>query len=80
MNAEIIKELDKILPVVVRVHGEHHPELKEVAKLYDALKEGKNAETAAKLREVTGNFAVPGDACPTYAKTYADLEELTREL
>lgn len=80
MNQEIIQELDKILPVVVRVHGEHHPELKEVAKLYDAMKENRNAETAAKLREVTGNFTVPGDACPTYAKTYADLEALTREL
>ena len=80
MNQEIIKELDKILPVVVRVHGEHHPELREVARLYDALKENRNSETAAKLREVTGNFTVPGDVCPTYAKTYADLEALTREL
>ena len=78
MNTEIIKELDKILHVVERVHGEHHPELHEVAKLYGELKQG--AHVADKLRQVTGNFTVPADACPTFAKTYADLEELTREL
>lgn len=38
MNTEIIKELDKILPVVVRVHGENHPELEKVAELYAQLK------------------------------------------
>lgn len=78
MNTELIKELDKILPVVERVHGEHHPELHEVARLYGELKQGKDA--AARLREVTGDFTVPADACPTFAKTYADLEALTRGL
>lgn len=29
MNTELIKELDKILPVVEQVHGEHHPELSD---------------------------------------------------
>ena len=77
MNAEIIKELDKILPVVERVHGEHHPELHEVAKLYGELKQG--ADVKAALRKTTGNFAVPGDACPTFAKTYADLEKLCND-
>ena len=41
---EIAKELDKILPVVVRVHGYHHPELLEVAALYEELKASANAE------------------------------------
>ena len=41
MKNEIICELDKILPVVERVHGEHHPELHEVAALYAALAENK---------------------------------------
>ena len=76
MNTEIIQELDKILPVVERVHGDHHPELHEVAKLYGELKQG--ADVAAQLREVTGNFTVPADACPTFAKTYKDLEELLK--
>ena len=44
MLKEIVKELDKILPVVVRVHGDHHPELLEVAALYEELKASANAE------------------------------------
>lgn len=62
-----------------RVHGEHHPELHEVAKLYDELKAEPSAETFEKLREVTSNYAVPDDACPTYAKTYELLEALDKE-
>ena len=33
MNKETIETLDKILPVVERVHSEHHPELHKVAEL-----------------------------------------------
>jgi len=80
MNQEIVKELDKILPVVVRVHGDHHPELREVGALYNQLKAAPNAEVIAQLKAVTQNFAVPEDACPTYAKAYRDLKALTREL
>lgn len=76
MNSEIIKELDKILPVVERVHGDHHPELHQVAELYRELKEGKKADTFVKLRSVTDNYTAPEDACPTYIKTYKDLQAL----
>ncbi len=77
---EIIAELDKILPVVERVHGDHHPELHTVAALYTALKENADSQKLAQLREVTSNFTAPADACPTYIKTYADLAILAREL
>lgn len=80
MNTEIIKELDKILPVVVRVHGEHHPELRKVQELYTALKAAPTEETAAFLRTVTDHFTVPADACPTFRKTYEDLSALTEDL
>lgn len=79
MNKEIIENLDKILPVVERVHGEHHPELHQVAELYTELKEAPSRDIFAKLEEMTGNYAVPDDACPTYAKTYELLETLDRE-
>ena len=79
MNKEIIENLDKILPVVERVHSEHHPELHQVAELYKEIKEAPSAASFAKLREVTGNYAVPDDACPTYAKTYELLETLDKE-
>lgn len=80
MNQEIIRELDKILPVVVRVHGEHHPELRQVAELYARLKQNPDARTVQELRTVTNHFTAPADACPTFQKTYADLAALTGEM
>lgn len=79
MNTEIMETLNKILPVVERVHSEHHPELHQVAVLYNELKKEPSVETFEKLREVTGNYAVSEDACPTYEKTYQLLEALDKE-
>ena len=79
MKEELIKELDKILPVVVRVHGDHHPELSRVAELYTMVKENPTEEAWEELKTVTNNFTAPEDACPTYAKTYALLEELSKK-
>lgn len=50
MNQEILKELDKILPVVVRVHGEHHPELSQVTDLYAQLKAAPTPEIPLYIR------------------------------
>lgn len=84
---EILKELDKILPVVVRVHSDNHPELKLVGELYPTLRSAINAgdsELAASvfrnLKGVTDGFTVPADACPTYARTYQDLAWLDGKL
>ena len=84
---ELIQELDKILPVVVRVHGENHSELAQVGELYTKLREAMdqdNKEEAKKymqqLREVSKGFAIPSDACPTYTKTYEDLVALEQQL
>ncbi len=79
MNKETIETLDKILPVVERVHSEHHPELHKVAELYNELKKAPSRVIFDEMQAVTGNYAVPDDACPTYAKTYNLLEELDRE-
>lgn len=79
MREDIVKELDKILPVVVRVHGENHPELSKVAELYAAIKEEASEEVFAQLREVTNNYSTPADACPTFQKTYEDLSILDNE-
>lgn len=80
MKEEVIRELDKILPVVERVHGDNHPELHTVASLYTALKENADPEKLAQLKELTSDFTAPDDACPTYIKTYADLAILAKEL
>ena len=78
MNQEIITELNKILPVVERVHGDHHPELHEVHSLYKQLLENPSKEIFEKLRAVTNNYTLPEDACPTYEKTYRDLQLLEK--
>lgn len=62
MNEETIQTLNKIMPVVARVHGEHHPELHQVLELYNEVKTAPSAELFKKLRNVTGNYAVQEDA------------------
>lgn len=78
MKNEIICELDKILPVVERVHGEHHPELHEVAALYAEVRENADPQKLERLHDVTSGFTALADACPTYTyiKAYADLAAL----
>ena len=68
-NQEVYQTLDKILPVVDRVHGEHHPELHEVLALYNELKEAPSSELFDKLRNITGCYT-------TYEKAYALLRAL----
>ena len=76
MKEEIIENLDKILPVVERVHGENQPELHEVVILYNKIKENNDKEAILKLREVTSNYTIPADVCPTFEKTYNLLKKL----
>lgn len=79
MNKEIVTELNKILPVVERVHSDHHPELHKVAMLYQKLLKNPDADIFFKLRDVTDGYKVPEDACPTYRKVYEDLAMLDQE-
>ena len=80
MNKEILETLDKIVPVVARVHKDNHPELGEVEKLYNKVKDNPSGEVFERLREVTKNYEIPADACPTYTKTYELLAALEKEL
>lgn len=84
-----LKSLDMLLPVVKRVHGDAHPELAEVARLYGELKEhlaqggeagGTLSAILEGLRTHTGGYAIPSDACPAFHKTYAALLQISQEL
>ncbi len=79
MDETILRELDKLLPVVERVHGGSHPELHQAAALYRALKEAPSAALFQELRQVTADYAVPEDACQAYAKTYGLLARLDED-
>lgn len=80
-----LKTLKQYVPVVARVHGGTHPEFLEVQKVYDIIIEkindaGSNnpelKEEFFKLREITGNYNIPGDVCETYEAVFNMLSEL----
>ncbi|MDD4089211.1 MAG: iron-sulfur cluster repair di-iron protein, ric [Tissierellia bacterium] len=82
---KLIPTLEKFVPIVARVHGKHHPEFHDVRKVFDAIIEkvkvvgtGKPelSEEFTKLREITGNYTVPGDVCESYEAVYKMLSEL----
>lgn len=81
------KKLELFVPVVARVHGDHHPEFHEVRKIYDTIVEKANEagsnkpdlnEEFTKLRELTDNYAIPGDVCESYEAVYNMLEEIEK--
>ncbi len=75
-------ELDMFMPIVKRVHGPHHEEIFDVAKIYERMKTKLNAgdqyldQEFAELKQVTDNYKVPDDVCETYEKIYNVLKEL----
>lgn len=80
-----IKELNKILPVVIRVHGPYHGELNKVGELYTAITSDEKSKEeqlalAAELKKVSNNFEVPADACPTFGKAYKLLKDLIEDI
>lgn len=81
------KTLVQYVPIVDRVHGEHHPEFHEVRKLFESINkktEGAGAkkpelnEEFTKLREITDNYTVPGDVCESYEAVYNMLSDLDK--
>lgn len=82
-----LKTLKQYVPVVAKVHGGSHPEFHEVHKVFDTMAEKMKEAGAAdpklsaefsKLREITGNYTVPGDVCESYEAVYKMLEELDK--
>lgn len=81
------KTLEQYVPVVARVHGGNHPEFHEVRMLFDTInKKTKEAgserpelkDEFSKLREITDNYAVPGDVCESFEAVYNMLAELDK--
>lgn len=81
--AELVKEefpvIGRYTPILVRVHGEAHPELASVLavfkKINKAVYEKKLDEPELgayfqELREITQDYLLPSDACETYIETY----------
>ena len=80
-----LKKLELFVPVVARVHGGTHPEFHNVRKLYDEIsakiKEAKSEKPELdnefkQMREITGNYTVPGDVCESYEAVFNMLAEM----
>ena len=81
------KKLKLFVPVVERVHGGSHPEFHDVRKLFDKIN-AKIKEAGSEkpeldnefkqLREITGNYTVPGDVCESYKAVYNMLAEVDK--
>lgn len=78
------EKMDLFTTAITRAHGQNHPEAFDVRELYTQLEtkvkeagaEKPNLDAEfAQLREVTSNYAVPGDVCGTYEAVYNMLEE-----
>lgn len=79
-----IDRLNQFTPIVDRVHGGNHPEFHEVRDIWAQMNEKiqiANQEKPelnkefSKLREITDQYAVPGDVCESYEAVYNMLEE-----
>lgn len=87
-NEAVEKNLEKLelfVPVVARVHGEHHPEFHDFKKVYDEMVEKIKASESEKpelnqefqqLREISDNYTVPGDVCESYEAVFNMVSEL----
>lgn len=82
-----MKTLKQYVPVVDRVHGQHHPEFHEVKALYDSIalkireagrRRPQLEDEFIRLRAVTDNYAVPDDVCESYEAVYQMLAALDR--
>lgn len=76
--------LEMYVPIVARVHGEHHPEFIEVKSVYETLNDKMKQsdhnldQEFTSLRKLTNHYEVPGDVCESYEAVYNMLEKLDK--
>lgn len=84
VKKEHLKTLRQFVPIVARVHGDHHPEFHDVHKVFNEMNRKMDEATPnlgeefKKLREITDNYKVPEDVCESYEAVYNMLEELDK--
>lgn len=84
---EIMEKLNRYVPIVDRVHGDHHPEFHQVRSIFGQieikLKKDVNVNLNNEfmtLRNLTNNYTLPDDVCETYEAVYNMLNLLDKKL
>lgn len=85
VTKKVFPILVKYVPVVDRVHGDHHPEFHEVRQIFETIINKTKASAPlspeldqefTRLRELSSNYAIPADVCETYEAVYMMLKEV----
>lgn len=83
LQEEYFPILETYTLAITRAHGKHHPETFEVHHLFEEIKKKTQLEPASdlseqyqKIHQLTDNYQIPADACPTMKATYEMLAEL----
>ncbi|MBD3949042.1 iron-sulfur cluster repair di-iron protein, ric [Tuanshanicoccus lijuaniae] len=74
--------LDLYTQAITKAHGDKHPEVFEVRKIYKIIQDKIQEEDIdvsnewVELRAITQDYAIPDDVCPTFTKTYQLLKQM----
>lgn len=80
--------LDLYTNAITKAHGNNHPEVFDVRKVYETIQHkirDNNLDLSnefSELRALTKDYTIPDDACETFTKTYQLLkrfDELSQE-
>jgi regulator of cell morphogenesis and NO signaling len=86
LSKKLFPKLIQYVPVVDRVHGEHHPEFHEVRRLCESVYQKTFAnvsgrsdlnEEFSQLYKITNDYAIPKDVCETYEVVFDMLKQLS---
>ncbi len=83
MEQHMIKEETDAFPAIRDYERDPSREkLKRVVEIIETLEAEHNesGDLLKKIREAANHYAIPADACPTFARTYAGLEKLESDM
>lgn len=83
LEQHLIKEEEILFPLIRDY--DRNPSARQLERLREVVRETESEHDAAgnilkELRRLTKDYALPGDACQTYVKTYGKLQELESDL
>ena len=81
LQAAYFPQLEMYTLAITRAHGKKYPETFQVHELFEQIvaKSQSDADLSSEyqqMSELTADFSIPADACPTMEKTYQFLAEL----